>query len=87
MTEADYQLTVTSVTAIVVAVTGTLSAMYAAQSHKQGQANAAAIAEVKTATDGTNHTLAANLAQSQSANEEVLRTIAASTVTPKPPTP
>lgn len=87
MTEADYQLTITSVTAIVVAVTGTLSAKYASQAHKQGQTNEAKIDAVQTKVDGTATKLADNLAETQKANEQVIRTIAASTIAPKPEAP
>lgn len=85
MTEADFQLAVSSVTPIVVAVCGTITAIYAARAHKQGQINSAKIDTVQGKVDGASTLLASNLASSQSANEEVIRTLAASTITPKPP--
>jgi hypothetical protein len=87
MTSADFQLTMTALTPIVVAVCGTITAVYAAQAHKQGQVNATKIDAVQVAVDGSAHTLAANLADTQKKNEEVIRTLAAGTASPKPPPP
>ena len=87
MSEADFQLTLTTVSTVVVAITGTITAVFGYRNHVTGQQNAAAIAEVKAATDGTNHTLAANLAANQAANENVIRAIAASTIPSPPPPP
>jgi len=77
----------TAITPVVVAICGTITAIYAAQAHKQGQLNAAKIDAVQGTVDGASHALAANLQQSQNANEAVIRTLAASTITPKPPPP
>jgi len=85
MSEADYQLTVTTIGTVLVAITGTITAVFGYRNHQQGQANAAKIDQVQATTDGTAHTLATNLAASQNANEEVIRTLAASAITPKPP--
>jgi hypothetical protein len=92
MTAADFQLTMTALTPIVVAVCGTITAIYAAKAHSaasaslaQGHANAAKIDAVQTTVDGAQHLLASNLASSQAANEETLRTLAASTITKPPP--
>ena len=85
MTEADYQLTVTTVGTVLVAALGTVTAVFGYRNHQQGLANADAIAQVQKATSGANTTLASNLASSQAANEQVIRTIASSTVTPPAP--
>lgn len=84
MTEADYQLTVTSITAIVVAVTGSVTAYFGYRNHVQGQTNEAKISAVQTTVDGATHALASNLAASQAKNEEVIRTLASATL-PQPP--
>jgi len=92
MTAADFQLTMTALTPIVVAICGTITAVYAAKAHQaataslaQGQVNASKIDTVQGTVDGAQHLLASNLASSQAANEQTLRTLAASTITPKPP--
>jgi hypothetical protein len=85
MTEADFQLTVSAITPIVVAVCGTITAVYAAQAHQQGQVNAAKIDAVKETVDGSAHALASNLQTQSNLQADTIRTLAANTLTTKPP--
>jgi Na+/glutamate symporter len=85
MTEADYQLTVTTIGTVLVAVTGTITAVFGYRNHQVSQENAAKIDQVQATTNGTQHALASNLAASQSANEAIIRQLAASTIPPVPP--
>jgi hypothetical protein len=78
MTEADFQLAVTSITPIVVAITGVFTARYAWLAHQQGQVNATKIDQVQATTNGTQHALASTLAASQTADQNLIRTAAAS---------
>jgi len=87
MTEADYQLTVTTIGTVIVAVCGPVSIYLAGRAHAQGVVNAAKIDTVQGTVDGAAHQLASNLATSQAANEAALRDIASSVTNPKPPPP
>jgi hypothetical protein len=82
MTEADFQLTVTCVTAIA----GAYAAYYGQKNHAVGQANAVKLNAVQETSNGTAHALAANLASNQSKNEDIIRSLAASTIPGTPPT-
>jgi hypothetical protein len=85
MTEADYQLTVTTVGTVLVAITGTVTAVFGYRNHQVATETKAAINEVQQTTNGTQHALASNLATSQAANEAIIRQLAASTIPPVPP--
>jgi hypothetical protein len=92
VTAADFQLTMTALTPIVVAICGTITAVYAAKAHSaataslvQGQANAGKIDAVQTTVDGAQHALAANLADTQTKNEDLIRSLAASSAPLTPP--
>jgi hypothetical protein len=47
MTEADYQLTVTTIGTVLVAITGTITAVFGYRNHQQGQTNAVKIDRVQ----------------------------------------
>jgi hypothetical protein len=76
----------------VIGVAAAVAAYYGYKNHNVGQSNATklvavqnSVAAVQESTNGTQHILAANLADSQQKNENLLRSIAAgnaSTVTP-----
>ena len=92
MTAADFQLTMTALTPIVVAICGTITAVYAAKAHQaataslaQGQVNASKIDTVQGTVDGSAHLLASNLAANQNADSTVIRDLARGTSTPQPP--
>ena len=55
MTEADFQLLGTSLTAIVVAVTGSVTSYYGYRNHALGQANAAKIDKVQATAERTSN--------------------------------
>jgi len=69
----------------VIGVAAAVAAYYGYRNHQVGTNNSAKIDKVQATTDGAAHALASNLATSQAANEDVIRALAASTITPKPP--
>lgn len=70
MTEADTELIVSSLTAIVVAITGSVTAYYGYRNHALGQVNSNKLDVVQQATGGAAHTLA-------SKNDDLIRSFVA----------
>ena len=88
MTEADYQLTVTSVVAIassIAAIAGSVAAIFGVKNHAVGQTNADKIDQVQKATDGSAHTLAAAAADMTKQNADAIRMLATGTTVQSPP--
>jgi uncharacterized protein HemX len=83
MTEA--QSIVSLALQAVIGIAAAVAAYYGYRNHQVGTTNSAKIDQVKLTTDGTSHTLAANLATAQAKNEDLIRSLAASAVPISPP--
>ena len=66
----------------VIGVAAAVAAYYGYRNHALGQTNAAKIDQVQKTTDGAASTLAATLTSSQTKNEDLIRSLAATNLPP-----